>query len=158
MSKQVKKSRFEFLLYINNKNIICQRFFDMENYNEECKNSYELKELMDELTGLNINSVGRLGIIPNFLKKQSIEYLWDTFNPHKIQAESDIFVQNIFEKIDNFQFEIKVDGKTIATSMFSGNYFPPKIRYQVYIKDIIPEIVNEIKYYLSMDSYAKVSN
>lgn len=41
---------FEFILYVNN-NIICQRFFDITNYNEEVLKSYELKELMDEITG-----------------------------------------------------------------------------------------------------------
>lgn len=157
MSKTTKKTRFEFALYINKKNIICQRFFDMENYNESCKHSSELKELMDELTGMNVNEVGRLGIIPNHLKKLSIDYLWDTYNPHKIQAEEDIFIQNIFERPDDFQFEIKVDGKVIAASTFSGNYFPPRVRYQVDIKDVIPEIISEIKHYLSLNEYNKVS-
>ena len=157
-NKVAKKTRFEFALYINKKNIICQRFFDMENYNESCRYSGELKELMSELTSMNVNEVGRLGIIPNHLKKLSVDYLWETYNPHKKQNEEDIFMQNIFEKPDDFQFEIKVDGKVIASSMFSGNYFPPRVRYQVDIKDIIPEVISEIKHYLSLNKYEKVSN
>ncbi len=157
MSKTAKKTRFEFLLYINKENIICQRFFEMDNFNESCKNSVELTDLMRELTSMNINSFGRLGLIPNHLKKQSVDLLWESFNPHKKQNEEDIYIQNVFKKVDDFQFEIKVDGKVIASSMFNGNYFLPKVRYQVDIKDIIPEIISEIKHYLSLDKYEKLN-
>ena len=52
--------RFEFTLYINekkergenNKPIICQRFFNVRNFNKEVINSLDLKELMDNLVGV----------------------------------------------------------------------------------------------------------
>jgi hypothetical protein len=37
--------------------------------------------------------------------------------------------------------------------MFSGNLFPPKVRYSVDIKEIIPSIINEIRYSLAQKKY-----
>jgi hypothetical protein len=56
--------------------------------------------------------------------------------------------KNNYDKIDNFQFEIKVDKVSVGKSEFSGNVFPPKVRYAVDIK-VIPSIINEICYFLS---------
>ncbi len=154
MNKTTKKTRFEFLLYINKKNIICQRYFDVDNYNDSFRYSSELGTLMHELTGMKMYNGGVLGMgkIPNHLKKLSNNFLWDNYNPHKKQTKDEVFVQNIFEKPDDFQFEIKVDGKVIAVSTFSGNYFPPRVRYQVDILEIIPEIVSEIRHYININT------
>jgi hypothetical protein len=42
-----------------------------------------------------------------------------------------------------------VDKVSVGKSEFSGNVFPPKVRYAVDIKGIIPSIINEICYFLS---------
>lgn len=148
------QQRFEFSLLINNK-IICQRLFDVKGYNENVRESIELKEMMNDIAGINTNDVGAIGIIPKFLKSKSIEYLWGYYDPYRPQKVEDILYKNINDKIDNFQFEIKVDGETIGISTFSGNMFPPKVRYSVDIRELIPEIIQEIKYYLSKNSYTK---
>ena len=66
--------RFEFALYINEevkknekakKPIICQRMFDVKGYNRDVINSVEIKELIDELTGIHTPT---MGIIPKFLR------------------------------------------------------------------------------------------
>lgn len=147
--QQIEPQRFEFLLLINN-NIICQRFFDIKGYNEAARESYEIKLMMDGLAGINIDNsgLGAMGLIPRFLQSKSLEYLWGYYNPHKPQKEEDILVKNINEKEDNFQFEVRVDGETIASSTFSGSQFPPKVRYSVNIKELIPEIISDIRYYL----------
>ena len=51
-TNRVEEQRFEFILYIND-HIICQRYFNIRDYNEDCLNSYELKELMDNIAGMN---------------------------------------------------------------------------------------------------------
>ena len=143
--------RFEFILYINQTKFIVQRFFDIRDYNEDSIKSLELKELMDNIAGVNIDSFGTMGIIPRFLKQKSIDYLWNNYNPYYIQQEEG--AKNIYEKIDNFQFEIRVDKRTVAKSEFSGNIFPPKVRYDVNIKEIIPSIMAEIRHFLAQKKY-----
>jgi hypothetical protein len=113
-----------------------------------------MKELMDAICGMNNGYHGSMGIIPNYLKNKSKDYLWNNYNPYFAQPDQE--PRNIFEKIDDFQFEIKIDKKSVAKSVFSGNYFPPKVRYAVVIKEIIPTIMFEIRDSLSKKKYNKV--
>lgn len=148
--KKIEEQRFEFVLYIN-KHIICQRYFSIKDYNPACLDSNELKDLMDKIVGMDIDRFGTMGIIPNHLKSKSIEYLWKFYNKYFEQKE--VTYKNIFEKEDIFDFEIKVDKMIVAQSTFSGNFFPPQIRYQVDIKELIPNIISEIKDTLSQKNY-----
>ena len=140
-------------MYINDK-IICQRFFNIRDYNENVIHSYELKELVDRITGTNIDVIGSMGIIPNHLKNKSVDFLWNNFNPYMTKDETNKGT----DKIDNFQFEIKVDKISVAKSHFSGNLFPPKVRYSVDIKEVIPNIITEIRHFFSLKNYKKVQN
>lgn len=150
MNKKIEEQRFEFILYIN-KHIICQRYFSIKDYNEKSTNSLELKELMDKIVGMNNDNYGTMGIIPTHLKKKAMDYLYKFYNPYNPPKEEPY--KNIFEKEDIFDFEIRVDKVTVAQSTFSGNYFPPQIRYQVDIKELIPNIISEIKDTLSQKKY-----
>jgi len=151
--KKFEEQRFEFILYINNK-IICQRYFNIRDFNEDSVSSLEMKQLMDSICSMNIGQFGQMGIIPKQLKNKSLDYLWANYNPYSNYQEQN--PRNIFEKIDDFQFEIKIDKRTVAISMFSGNFFPPKVRYSVDIKEIIPAIMTEIRFFLSQKKYTKV--
>ena len=149
MTKKLEEQRFEFVFYIN-KHIICQRYFSIKDYNEDSVYSLEMKELMDRLVAID-DGYGRMGIIPANLKEKSEDYLWKFFNSYaEPKAEE---YKNIFEKEDIFDFEIKVDKMTVAQSFFSGNFFPPQIRYQVDIKELIPSIISEIKDAMSLKNY-----
>lgn len=151
--KKIEEQRFEFVLYIN-EHIICQRYFNIRDYNEDSIHSLEMKELIDNIAGMNIDSFGTMGIIPTYLKAKSVDYLWDNYNPYYTQTEDGNKVTN--EKVDNFQFEIKVDKVSVAKTQFSGNVFPSKVRYAVNIKEIIPAIMAEIRHFLSQKNYQKV--
>ena len=151
--KKIEEQRFEFVLYINN-HIICQRYFGIRNFNEDSIQSYEMKELMDTICGMNNGEMGNMGIIPNYLKRKSQDLIWNMYNPYVVMT--DFPVKNNFDKNDEFQFEIKVDKKTVAKTAFSGSYFPPKVKYAVDIKEIIPSIMAEIREYLSRENYDKV--
>ena len=142
--------RYQFVLYIND-NIICQRYFNIIGFDEESVDSLEIKDLMESIAGMNNGSHGSLGIIPRYLQKKSLTHMWDNYNPYSMQQEENI--KSIFDRKDNFQFEIKVDEKTIAKTEFSGNFFPPKIRYAVDVREIIPAIMNEIRTSLSQKKY-----
>lgn len=150
--KKFEEQRFEFILYIN-KHIICQRYFNIRDYNEESVRSLEIKELMDTIVGMNNGNYGTMGIIPNHFKKKAVDYLWKNYNPYFQQKEEN--PKNNFEKEDIFDFEIRIDKETVAKSTFSGNFFPPQVRYQVDIKELIPTIISEIKDYLSQKKYTK---
>jgi hypothetical protein len=106
---------------------------------------------MKSIAGMKNGDHGSLGIIPRYLQKKSLTYMWDNYNPYANQQDEN--AKNIFERKDNFQFEIKFDEKTIAKTEFSGNYFPPKIRYAVDVREIIPEIMNEIRFKLGQRKY-----
>lgn len=140
-----KKERFEFLLKING-NIICQRYFDIKGYNKEVLNSMELKELVDE----------NVEMIDEELSKRSRRYLWRFYDPFQEQTEEDVPETNIWEKEDNFEFEIRVDGKEVANRIFFGNHYPPRIRYQVDIKDLVPTIVSKIRKTFSSKNLTQV--
>lgn len=152
-TNRVEEQRFEFILYIND-HIICQRYFNIRDYNEDCLNSYELKELLDNIAGMNNDEFGRMGIIPKYLKNKSLEYMWENYNPYFIQKEET--GKSVSDKVDNFQFEIKVDKRTVGKSEFSGNLFPPKVRYAVDVREIIPSIMSEIRQYFSQKNYTMV--
>jgi hypothetical protein len=148
--------KFEFLLKINN-NIICQRYFNVDGYNQDILKSIELKELIDSLCGMNNGSFGSCGIVPKFLKDKSVDYLWDRYDPYtENRREEDASDRDIFKNEDTFTFEIKVDKNIIAKSTFSGNWFPTMVRYQVNIKPIIPSIIEEITEFFTRKDYQLV--
>ena len=145
--RKLEDQRFEFALYINN-HIICQRYFHIRDYDESAPN---VKEMMDSIAGMNNGDFGELGLIPNHLKNKTLEYLWDNYNP--FYAQADEYAKNNSGKVDNFQFEVKVDKAIIGKCEFPGNVFPPKVRYGVDIKELIPTIISEIRDFLSVKSY-----
>jgi hypothetical protein len=151
-AKKIEQERFEFVLYIND-NIICQRYFPINNFNPNSVKSYEIKELMDNICGMNNGQYGTMGIIPTYLKNKTIEFM--LANSHYFMNQSEQAVKQPSDKEDNFSFEIKIDRKTVAKSIFSGTSFHQKFRYAVDIKEIIPDIISEIRSKLSKKNYTK---
>jgi hypothetical protein len=139
--------RFEFLFCINN-DIICQRFFNVRDYNEDVLISLELKELIDSIAGTGVTE----GILPSFLKEKSVDFLWKSFDPYA-EPSMNLDTQN---KNDVFSFEIKVDKNTVAKTTFSGDLFPKKVKQYVDIRELIPTIMAEIRTVFSQKKYTKV--
>lgn len=154
ITKKIEEQRFEFVLYINN-NIICQRYFHIFDYNEESINSLEIKEMMDEIAGMNNGEFGTLGIIPNYLKQKSIQYLWDSYNPYFNQTDESYKAPA--KKGDMFQFEFKVDKRVVAATQFSNEFFTLNPKVSVDIREIIPAIMTEIRQTLSRKNYSNVA-
>lgn len=144
------ESKFQFSLMINN-NIVVERFFDVRDFNPESIKSLEVKDLMDTIFGDGDTNNGHLGIIPTYLKDLSVDYLWNNYNPHFQQTDENMRINS--DKNDMLQFEIRYDKKLIGKSEIRGNSFPPRVRYSIDIKPIIPQILSEIRYYLSRESY-----
>ena len=150
----VKEERFEFVFYINN-NIIVQRYFHVPRYNKDFRFSLEAKELMDEIMGMN-GELGRLGLIPDSFKAQTMRETWDYYKPHYTQSPDSVKTWDLFSKEDMFTLEIKVDKRTVVKGGFCGNYFPTSIRHSVDINPIIPEIINTMKEYMALKEYTLV--
>lgn len=140
-NENTKQERFEFVLKIN-RNIICQRYFEAKGYNEDALTSLELKEAVDHV----VDDM----IIDKKLKKNTRRYLWNFHNPLETQSEEQIPGGDIWEDgLDTFEFIVRMDGRPIMSRLFYGNYYPPRIRYKVDIKDIVPDIVDTIRDVLS---------
>jgi hypothetical protein len=124
--------QFEFSLFINDK-IICQRFFNDYNYK---------KKEIDFDVAVDIITV-TTNLIKDFLKAESIEILWknyDSFNPKKIFNKE--------PKNHLFKITIGYKSKVIASSCIEGHGYPPKGRYNVDIRPIIPIIISNIRFNL----------
>lgn len=148
-TKKNYNERFEFVFHVNGK-IICQRSFGIRGYNKNAAYSLEIKELMDRITGTNNGKWGDMGIIPTIIKKRAISHLWDCYNEHN---PYEAVHKNIYENEDFFEFDILDDGFLIASSGFSRNMFPQYVRGQVDIRDVAPDIIQDIRNTLSQDEY-----
>lgn len=141
--KNYSIQNFDFTLFINDK-IICKRYFDIRDYNNNCKKSYEIKEMISDL----------ILTIENQMKLKSINSLWDSYNPYVSKNLSNVTERN--NKNDMFKLNISVDSKIIISGYFEGNKYQPKVRYQVDIKPIIPTLIKAIRFYMSISDYELV--
>jgi len=140
--KKYDNQKFEFLLKING-NIICQRYFSIKGFNYKSLRSLELKECSyDVVDMIQLN-----------LKEKAEDYLWKYYNMYEVQRPENVIYKDVFEKEDVFDLVIKVDGRERSTTRFSGNFFPPKVRYSVDIRSLVPKIIKEIQYVLSRRDY-----
>lgn len=147
-----KEERFE-LVFKKNGGIIVQRFFYIPNYNKDVLNSMEIKDLMDQIMGMNNGDFGELGMIPNSFKMHNMRLMWNSFDAFYEQKEGHISDWDLFKYEDTFTFEVKVDKRVVGESSFSGNYFPFELRESVNIKHILPDIITEIINYMSLNEY-----
>ena len=141
MKHEIKKERFEFLLYING-NVICQRYFDIKGFNPKSLYSKELFLLTDAITNR----------LKEDLKEKSYKFLWETYNPYKEQSQEELDEKKERRlerdiKEDTYTFAIQVDGRCVAQSVIPANVYPPGnsvtpgVRYNVDIKILIPVII-----------------
>ena len=135
--------KFEFILRIN-ENIVCQRYFNIRGYNESSKNSMELRWELSDI----------VDTIQTYLKEKSEDFLWTNYNP--FSNKNSVVRDNQKSDEDYFTFEIRVDGRKIITERFTGMSFPPKVRYSVNIKSLIPSIISKIQRCLSKRKYLNV--
>jgi hypothetical protein len=135
--------KFEFILYING-NIICQRFFNVKDFNEKSLRSLEVKDCVDRCVRM----------VESDLKNKTYDFLYKNYNPWKEQTPEEIVVENIYDNEDLFDFEIKVDDKLVARKQFTGNVYPQRVRYSVDVRKIIPSIIKEIQESFSEENYS----
>jgi hypothetical protein len=144
MKKKYKTHPYEFLFLING-NPIVGRNFPINNFNKESLKSYELKETIDDTVGL----------IQNHFKNNTYNYMERYFNYFVASTEEQTEPVDIYENEDFFTLQIKVRGRVVCEKIFSGNDYPPNVRYDVDIRKIIPKIIEYLQQGLSMKNYTK---
>jgi hypothetical protein len=144
MKKKYKTHPYEFLFLING-NPIVGRNFPINNFNRESLKSYELKETIDDTVGL----------IQNHFKNNTYNYMERYFNYFVASTEEQTDPVDIYENEDFFTLQIKVRGRVVCEKIFSGNDYPPNVRYDVDIRKIIPKIIEYLQQGLSRKNYTK---
>lgn len=124
--------QFDFSLFINDK-IICQRLFNDYNYK---KNHIDFNVAVDIITVTT-------DLIKDFLKSESIKILWENYDAYNLKKN---FHRD--QKNDLFKVTISFNSKIIATSCIDGYVYPPKGKYYVDIRPIIPIIISNIRFNL----------
>jgi hypothetical protein len=136
--KEFKKDarQFEFTVFLND-NIIVQRFFNVNGYNNKSINSLNFKEVIDE----------NQEIIQNHMKNKSLDFLNDN---------SRYFYENSsFERNDSKDFMkiiVKMNDKTIAFREWDATIYPVRVRYTVNIREHIYGMITAIQKCLSESS------
>tara|TARA_R100000664_G_C2739075_1_gene127877 strand:+ start:105 stop:563 length:459 start_codon:yes stop_codon:yes gene_type:complete len=128
----------EFVLTLG-KNIVCQRFFSVRNFNPKAAQSldlhYMVKDIMVDLT--------------EDLKWKTLLLLESSFRESNNELSRD-------SEEEYFTITIKKGNKIILTRSLQATMFPPKVRYTVDIRPRITTILRELTDVLSskkVDNY-----
>jgi len=136
MREHQDSTKMEFLLMVND-NIIVQRYFNVRDYNQNAKNSYELYEFIKDLKDeLNYE-----------LKMKSVVYLLN--NESEISNNPEVLNTSYTDGPESFNLYIKEGDRVILHRRFDAKIFPPKIRYTV---DVRPKI-KSVLYKLTENNY-----
>tara|TARA_R110001583_G_scaffold107043_3_gene255584 strand:- start:1314 stop:1769 length:456 start_codon:yes stop_codon:yes gene_type:complete len=131
-------SKFEFLLKING-NIICQRYFNVRKHNSKTLTSVELYDQVDTIRHK----------LKHYLKKRSIDYLFDQYNQYtNVVNLSEQDLEGSEQEV--FEVEIKENGRNLITTILPSHQYPTRVRYTVDIRPLIPEILSDLSDTLSL--------
>ena len=149
MKKVYKTFPYEFLFLING-NPIVGRNFPIYNFNKDSFNSIELKELVDDC----------VDILKLHFKNKTYDYMYKYYNPYfystaEENVSTDVDVKDIYEEEDFFTFQILHNKKIVVEKIFTGNDYPPQVRYDVDIRKILPKIIDQVQQGLNQKNYTK---
>lgn len=144
MKKKYKSYPYEFLFLING-NPIVGRNFPVSDFNKDSLNSYEIKTIVDGVSEM----------IRNLFKERTYDYMEKYSNFYTTSTEEETKNVDIYEIEDFFTVQIKYKGRVVAERIFSGNDYPPNVRYDVDIRKIIPKIIDYLQQGLSRKNYTK---
>jgi len=119
----------EFLLELG-KNIICQRYFTVRNFNPKAMNSLDLYHTVSYVVDK----------IEGSLVLKTLHFLDSSYRENS---------NDVVNKGETFTITIKVGNKKILSTIFPSSVYPPKIRYTVDIRPQISYILRELTETLS---------
>ena len=131
-----EQNKFEFLLTLDG-NIICQRFFNVKDYNPVTRRSinlhYEVKNICENIS--------------EDLKIKSSEYLIDNqgffLNSDNVEDPKELEEQY-------FLLQIKQGDDVFIQRIFAAHYYHPKVRYAVDIRPRLRKILADLTEVLSL--------
>ena len=134
-NNQTDVTKFEFLLTLED-NIICQRFFNVKDFNPKSLRSMDIYEYVKNICN----------DISNDLKIKTSDYLIENqdffLNSENVEDEkSDVK--------ENFLLSIKLDNRVFITRTFPAYYYHPKVRYTVDIRPMLKKILSTLTDILS---------
>jgi len=140
-----KKSvvKCEFLLTLND-NIICQRYFNVRNYNPQAKNSLELYYTISDIAD----------DLQYSLKNKAFHYMYDRYNQYTNYVNlSDQDLEK--NKDEVFHLYIKQNNDILIHRIIPSDIYPSRIRYTVDIRPLVPQFLNELTDTLSRKKIIK---
>lgn len=134
-NKEQDLTKFEFLLTLEG-NIICQRFFNVKNYNPDAMNSLNIytyvKKISDDIS--------------ENLKLKTSDYLCENQNFFTNPED----VEEVTEEVkENFLLQLKLDNHVFIQRVFPAYYYHPKVRYAVDIRPMLKTILSTLTDILS---------
>jgi hypothetical protein len=134
-------TKFEFLLTLEN-NIICQRFFNVRNYNPKSKGAldlyYEVRNICDEIS--------------DGLKIKTVDYLHENRDYFYGLGGVETTDENVKE---HFSLKIKMGEEVFIERIFLANVFHPKVRYTVDIRPDLKRYLSDLTMILSSKELEK---
>ena len=135
-------TKFEFLLTLDG-NIICQRFFNVKNYNPDARSSMDIHYYVKDICSQ----------ISEDLKIKSSDYLCENQN---YLSNSEPVEGNVDKKNEYFLLEIKLGDDVFIQRIFPAYYYHPKVRYTVDIRPRLKKILLDLTEILSADELETV--
>jgi hypothetical protein len=134
-------TKFEFLLTLE-KNIVIQRFFNVNRYNSEAKNSMDLYECVTSIC----DEIGR------DLKNKTEDIICE--NPEFVTPEQRAEEIKTF-KPEHFLLRIKLGDAVFISRIFPAHIYHPKARYAVDIRPKVRKILADLTNVLSSERLNK---
>jgi len=148
MKKAYKTYPYEFLFLING-NPIVGRNFPIYNFNKDSLTSIELRDVIDAC----------VDILQKHFKSKTYDYMYKYYNPYFYTTSEEETTEtetvSIYENEDIFTFQILNNKKVVIEKIFSGNDYPPQVRYDVDIRKILPKIIDQIQQGMNQKEYVK---
>lgn len=119
-------NKLEFLLTSQN-NIICQRYFNIKNFNNKVKNSVELYEYMKYMCNT----------ISNELKNKNAEYMLE----NQRQFDNTEYIDEVKDN-QFYLLELRMNEVTFNQRMIPSNTYHPKVRLD--IRDYLKGFENDL--------------
>lgn len=138
MKEQQEITKMEFLMTLNEQ-IVVQRFYNVRDYNESAKNSYDMYEYMKWLCDM----------LHEDLKKRTVSYMID--NAAQIMEDDSVLKTSMTDGEEKFNIYIKTNDETICHRQFDAKLYPPKVRYTVDIRPHLKTILKNLTDIFSAD-------
>ena len=119
-----ENQKFEFLLTLNN-NIICQRYFNVRNFNPKSVRSLDLYYTISDIVNDIIAT----------LKAKTTDIITEFYKYD---------VSNLHEDMEYFTITVKRENTNIIQYIFPADLYPPRVKFSVDIRPQISYFLREI--------------